>query len=155
MMYSHRYSQPSHKSTRQEERDLTFHPSIAPASIRYARPSISSWAAQLVGKRVERSVKDLTHDPKNPDSFSRSIPVRLAAAANERTRAKGVRVVTREDLMSFRFSDRVKLFKARSPLIWYLTECIAAPKKKGVLVVRKRRNPAIVSLYLRPYIYFY
>ncbi|KAE9390952.1 hypothetical protein BT96DRAFT_832722, partial [Gymnopus androsaceus JB14] len=122
-----------------------FHPSMPPKDINYARPSVSTWATQLVGKHVEKSMRDLTHDPPVPDSLSAQVPVRLAAAANDRSKAKGIRVVTKEDLMSFRFSDRAKLFKARAPLVWYLTECMAAPKKNGELIVRKRRNPSIIQ----------
>ncbi|KAE9401678.1 hypothetical protein BT96DRAFT_991844 [Gymnopus androsaceus JB14] len=33
----------------------------------------------------------------------------------------------------------------RSPLVWYLMECMAAPKKNGVLVVQRRRNPEIIQ----------
>ncbi|KAE9396142.1 hypothetical protein BT96DRAFT_1041065, partial [Gymnopus androsaceus JB14] len=34
----------------------------------------------------------------------------------------------------FRIADVACLFKTRSPLVWYLTECMAAPQKKGVLI---------------------
>lgn len=145
MLYCHRYSNPSYRSNQRDERDLAFDPYTSPSSINYAKSSISAWATQLVGKQVSKSMKDLTHDPPKPDEFSAQVPVRLVAAANDRTKGKGVRMVTKEDLMSFRLADRAKLFKARAPLVWYLTECMAAKKKNGILIARKRRNPSIVS----------
>ncbi|KAE9386841.1 hypothetical protein BT96DRAFT_960505 [Gymnopus androsaceus JB14] len=145
-LYHHRYSYPSYKSIhKQEQSSLCFHPSFPPKDIAYARPSISTWATQLVGKHVKKSVRDLRHDPEIPNSLSDRVPVRLAAAANDNAKAKGVCTVTKDDLMSFQFSNCAKLFRMRSPLVWYLTKCMAVPKKNGVLAVRKWRNPETIQ----------
>lgn len=142
--YQHRYSHPSYKSNQKPaQSSFSFHPSITPRDIDYARPSISTWAAQLVGGHVENLMRWPTHDPLELDSFSACISVRPAAAANDWSKAKGVRVVTKEDLMSLSFSQRAEPFKACAPLVWYLTECMTAPKKNGKHVVWKRRNPLL------------
>ncbi|KAE9393583.1 hypothetical protein BT96DRAFT_999358 [Gymnopus androsaceus JB14] len=90
-------------------------------------------------------MRNLTHDPRVPDEFSAQVPVRIAATANERTKAKGVCTVTKEDLMSFRLAERAKLFQKRAPLVWYLTQCMAAPKKNGKLVDHKHRSPELIQ----------
>ncbi|KAE9394541.1 hypothetical protein BT96DRAFT_886521 [Gymnopus androsaceus JB14] len=145
-MYCHRYSYPSYRSSQFHERDLAFSLDTVPASIHYAWCSISSWATQLVGNRARRSLGQLIHDPKDLAPDTAHISARLVASTNERTRAKGVKTVTKEDMMSFRIADRACLFKTRSPLVWYLTECMAAPQKKGVLVERKCHNPSIIQV---------
>ncbi|KAE9383526.1 hypothetical protein BT96DRAFT_1032452 [Gymnopus androsaceus JB14] len=90
-IYGHRYSYPSYKSSQKEVQSLLcFHPSMPPKDINYACPSVSTWATQLVGKHVEKSMQDLTHDPPVPDSLSAQVPVHLAAAANDRSKAKGI-----------------------------------------------------------------
>lgn len=51
-LYQHRYSQASYKSLQKEiQSSFSFHPSVPPRDIEYARPSISTWATQLVSKR--------------------------------------------------------------------------------------------------------
>ncbi|KAF9049431.1 hypothetical protein BDP27DRAFT_1243108 [Rhodocollybia butyracea] len=150
-LYAHRYSSPLYKSTQKEDQaSLSFHPSVNPRDITYARPSLSTWATQLVGNQVEKSIQKLVHDPKVPDKYSAQVPVHLAATANERTKAKGVRTVTKEDLLSV----HVNLFKDRAPLLWYFTECMAAPKKNGVLIVWKQRNPSAVGFSFKILLWF-
>ncbi|KAE9403800.1 hypothetical protein BT96DRAFT_777099, partial [Gymnopus androsaceus JB14] len=123
-MYCHQYSYPSYKSSQFHEQDLAFSLGSIPASIHYARCLISSWATQLVGNCAQR----------------------LVASANERMRAKGMKTVTKEDMMLFQIADCACLFKTHSPLVWYLTECMAAPMKKGILIEQKRRNPSIIQV---------
>ncbi|KAE9391866.1 hypothetical protein BT96DRAFT_831430, partial [Gymnopus androsaceus JB14] len=53
--------------------------------------------------------------------------------------------ITKEDLMSFQLADHAKLFEEHAPLVWYLTACMAAPKKNGVFVVRKWRSPSVIQ----------
>ncbi|KAF5336808.1 hypothetical protein D9758_015849 [Tetrapyrgos nigripes] len=113
-MYYHRYSFPSRRCVdKEKERKAAFSPSEPPATIKYARCSISAWATQLVGEHVHREMEKAIHPakPLDPDQDSGSdsnsnmdnppfIPPRLVASANERTKAKGVQLVTKELLMS-------------------------------------------------------
>ncbi|THU99818.1 hypothetical protein K435DRAFT_794635 [Dendrothele bispora CBS 962.96] len=107
--------------------------------------AFGDWATQIVGNRVYCDMKDLIH-PNPNDNEPIFINPRLATSANMRTKAKGVKTVTKDDLLSFKISDRVHFFKGRAPLIWYLTECMAAPRINSVLVTRKRRPPSIIQV---------
>ncbi|KAE9383972.1 hypothetical protein BT96DRAFT_1008576 [Gymnopus androsaceus JB14] len=75
--------------------------------------SLSSWATQLVGNHVYRSIGNLLCDsPKaTSDLALPHIPAHLVASANGWMKAKGLMTVTKEDMMNFCISDRVKLFK--------------------------------------------
>ncbi|KAK1228297.1 hypothetical protein PQX77_008661 [Marasmius sp. AFHP31] len=139
MMYTHRYSNPSYKSSSHIERQLAFSPTTPPSGLNYARSAISSWSVQLVGARAHWEVGKLTVDEENKPIEDANISVRMAASANDRTRAKGVRVVTREDLLSFNVAQRIRCLKRRAPLTWYLTEQMAGPRTKGQVIVRKKR----------------
>ncbi|KAK7446004.1 hypothetical protein VKT23_014627 [Stygiomarasmius scandens] len=147
-MFDHRYSFPSYGcENKEEERSRAYSPTINPLDISYARCSLSSWATQVVGNRVYRDMRKLTHPELDPEDGSPQISARLLASANARTRAKkGVKLVAKEDLLSFKISDRAEFFKQHAPLVWYLTECMAAPRKDNEIVERKRRPPAIVQV---------
>ncbi|THU82314.1 hypothetical protein K435DRAFT_691776, partial [Dendrothele bispora CBS 962.96] len=149
-MFNHRYSFPSTRCKDYvEERSKSYSLSILSLStIKYARCSLSSWATQIVGNRVYRDMKDLIH-PKPNDNKPIFINPRLVTSANMRTKAKGVKTVTKDDLLSFKISDHVHFFKDRVPLIWYLTECMAAPRMNSLLITCKRRPPSIVSALTR------
>ncbi|THU93734.1 hypothetical protein K435DRAFT_669640, partial [Dendrothele bispora CBS 962.96] len=149
LMFNHRYSFPLHKCADKEfHRQTAYSTSIVPASIKYARCSISSWATQMIGKHVHREMENAIYPSITPDNSDSTpiIPARLVASANERTKAKGVQVVTKDLLLSFRINDRIEFFKRSIPVAWYLMECMAARRQKGQLVEAKRRPPAIIQV---------
>ncbi|KAE9387791.1 hypothetical protein BT96DRAFT_948118 [Gymnopus androsaceus JB14] len=119
-MYNHQYGHPTFKSKALDERKLAFSSHTNSASIHYANFFISSWATQLVGDRAHREVGDLTHDPKELDPQFAHIPVHLAASANESSGTKGVKTVTKDNMMFFRLADWATMFQTWSPLVWYL-----------------------------------
>ncbi|KAJ7303685.1 hypothetical protein DFH08DRAFT_656218, partial [Mycena albidolilacea] len=52
-------------------------------------------------------------------------------------------VVSWEDT-HFTIEGLAQKYVTNAELVWYLTECMAAPRKKGVVVIRKRRpHPAV------------
>ncbi|KAE9386073.1 hypothetical protein BT96DRAFT_1006435 [Gymnopus androsaceus JB14] len=131
-MYHHCYSYPSSNSKYISEREHKFSPYEQPSSLWYTRVSLSSWATQLLGNHVYRSIGNLLCDsPKaTSDLGLPHIPARLVASANEQTKAKGL----------------MTLFKARTQLAWYLTECMAAPRKSGVIVERKHWKLSMIQV---------
>ena len=52
LIYSRKHSAPSPRSTQYHERHASFSPSISPAAINHARPSLFTWATNLVGNHV-------------------------------------------------------------------------------------------------------
>lgn len=58
-MYNHQYGHPTFKSKALDERKLAFSSHTDPASIKYAKFSISSWTTQLVGDCAHREVGDV------------------------------------------------------------------------------------------------
>ncbi|THV01138.1 hypothetical protein K435DRAFT_655980 [Dendrothele bispora CBS 962.96] len=147
-MFDHRYSYPSPNCVdKAAQRDSAYSPSLSPNTIRYSRCSLSSWAVQKVGDRVYRDVEKLIYkNHHSSDSDVPSIQACLLASANDRTKAKGARTVTKEDLLGFKLMDRVSFFKNQARLAWYLTECMAHPRKKSALVERKRRPPHLAQI---------
>lgn len=136
-IYNHRQSQPSHQS---DETRLAFSPDMEVQSIRHARPCLSSWATQLIGRKVYQQVGELTkNDPKDPMDRTQ-----LRATQNGHSTTT-VPQVTWDDLGRFSIVQLVQKFKDRAPLVWFLTESMAGPRKKGVVVVRQRRPHPTVS----------
>ncbi|THU78559.1 hypothetical protein K435DRAFT_588157, partial [Dendrothele bispora CBS 962.96] len=147
-MFDHRYSFPSDTcNNKDDERSKAYSPVLDPREIRYARCSLSSWATQVVGNRAYHDMWKLTHAELDPKDGGPQISARLFASANSRTRAKqGGKLVSKEDLLSFKISDRISFFQIHAPLVWYLVECMAAPRKNNTIIERKRRHPAIVQV---------
>lgn len=138
-MYDHRYSYPSYRSEYKSQRDAHFSPTADLSACGYARPAISSWACRLVGEHVHREIDSLTREDPEDTTYR----ARLAASANKR--AQKPRIVTWKDLESFSIRGLVSSFASKAPLSWYLTECMAGPRKKGAVVVRSRRPHPPVS----------
>lgn len=78
---------------------------------------------------------------KNDPDDSSDI-TQLRASTNGR--AKNVRVVTWDDLGKFTIGGLAEKFARRAPLVFYLTEAMAAPRKKGVVMVRTKRPHPMV-----------
>src|SRR5258705_4102651 len=98
-IYYHRQSQPKPKSLHADDTFLSFSTTTSPAAIHHARPSLSTWAAQLVDNEVYREVGKLTkNDPDDPDDCTQ-----LRASTNGR--GKNVRVATWEDFGKFSIEE--------------------------------------------------
>ncbi|KAJ7729217.1 hypothetical protein B0H14DRAFT_3097944 [Mycena olivaceomarginata] len=92
-------------------------------------PALSAWATQLVKARAHFVVSKLAQK-KRGDPTSRS---------HIRARSNG----WQED---FTISDVAQHYEREGELIWDLTEAMAAPKKNGVVVVRKRRPHPVIQV---------
>ncbi|KAF9033045.1 hypothetical protein BDZ89DRAFT_1012477 [Hymenopellis radicata] len=106
----------------------------------YARIALSAWATRLVGRRAHTEIRKLGVDEKDDKSFRVHIP----ASANDRTRHLRV-LVQRHEMMEFTMDALITRLKRRAPLIWFLTEEMAGPKKKGVIVIRKTRPHPMIQ----------
>ncbi|KAJ7857846.1 hypothetical protein B0H14DRAFT_3085159 [Mycena olivaceomarginata] len=118
LIYHHRQSRPKPKYP--AERAAAFSAHIPFGTLKHAAPALSAWATQLVKARAHFVVGKLAQK-KRGDPTSRShIHVRTA---------------TWEDH-----------YEREGELIWDLTEAMAAPKKNGVVVVRKRRPHPVIQV---------
>ncbi|KAJ7815078.1 hypothetical protein B0H14DRAFT_2375595 [Mycena olivaceomarginata] len=134
-LYHHRESRPKRRHT--AERAAAFSPHIPLEDIHFAQPSLSAWATRLVGNRIHDSVGTLARKNRD-DSESRT---HIRASTNGKD--PNARVVSWEDT-HFTIEGLAQKYATNAELVWYLTECMAAPRKKGVVVIRKRRpHPAI------------
>ena len=123
------------------ERHAPFSPSVSPAEIFHARPSIFSWATNLVAAHVHREIAQLsrTNVPGGENH--------LRASTNGH-RPDHFKLVTWQALGKFSISALCEKYKARTPVSWYITESMAASRKGGVLIVKKRRPHPIVSFFI-------
>ncbi|KAJ7868404.1 hypothetical protein B0H14DRAFT_2240021, partial [Mycena olivaceomarginata] len=129
-LYHHRESRPKRRHT--AERTAAFSPHIPLEDIHFAQPSLSAWATRLVGNRIHNSVGTLARKNRD-DSESRT---HIRASTNGKD--PNARVVSWEDT-HFTIEGLAQKYATNAELVWYLTECMAAPRKKGVVVIRKRR----------------
>ncbi|KAJ7321910.1 hypothetical protein DFH08DRAFT_712721 [Mycena albidolilacea] len=130
-LYHHRESRPKRRHT--AEHASAFSPHIPLEDIHFAQPSLSAWATRLVGNRIHHSVGTLARKNRD-DSESRT---HIRASTNGKD--PNARVVSWEDIEGL-----AQKYATNAELVWYLTECMAAPRKKGVVVIRRRRpHPAI------------
>ena len=132
-IYRHPESRPNTDSERAHEKDLSFSTTISPNDIHHARPSLSSWATQLVGDTVHYEIGRLTRN--DPDDLNDRTQLR----ASKNSRSKGAKLATWDDLGKFSITSLAAKYKQRAPLAWYLTESMTAPRKKGLIVTRVRR----------------
>ena len=54
LIYSHKHSAPSSRSTQSHECHAPFSPSVSPSENFHAHPSLFTWATNLVANRLER-----------------------------------------------------------------------------------------------------
>lgn len=140
LIFNHRQSNPA-KGSLHVELDMGYSSTIPLNKIRYARPCLSSWATRLVGDKVYRQVAELTkNDPSDPEDRTQ-----LRATRNSRSKSM-VPQVTWEDLGRFSIPSLAMKYQHRAPLVWYLGESMAGPRKEGKIVVRKRRPHVTVCL---------
>lgn len=60
LIYSHKHSAPSSRSTQSHERHAPFSPSVSASEIFHARPSLFTWATNLVANHVHHEIHKLT-----------------------------------------------------------------------------------------------
>lgn len=136
LVYKHKHSAPSPDSPHASERHALFSPSVSPADIVYARPSLFTWATNLVANPVHREIYELAAKDDN---------VHLRASKNGR-RPMDVNLVTWEALGKFSIAALVDKYKNRAPVAWHLTECMAASHKNCVVVVKKQQPHPIIRI---------
>ena len=136
LIYGHKHSSPSPASPHYSERHAPFSPSVAPTEIFHARPSLFSWATNLVANHIHREIHELT--VKEGDTH-------LRASTNGR-RPDRVNLVTWEALGKFSIDALCEKYKTRAPVSWHLTESMAASRKNGIVIIKKRRPHPIVSI---------
>ncbi|THU84295.1 hypothetical protein K435DRAFT_806819 [Dendrothele bispora CBS 962.96] len=125
-IYQHPHSQPSWQCNDvKEQRAKAFSLEGDPVDIRYARPAIASYVAQLYAARAHRDLTILTkNDPDHPED----VPARVSLDH-----------LTWDDIHSFSPDRAIATFQCRTPYLYTLFEYLAAPRKKGVSVERKYR----------------
>jgi hypothetical protein len=137
LVYKHKHSAPSPSSPHASEGHAPFSPSVSPADFFYARPSLFTWATNLVANHIHCEIYELA--AKDDD-------VHLRASMNGRRPTDSVNLVTWEALGRFSIAAVVEKYKSRAPVAWHLMECMAASRKNGVLVVKKQRPHPIVCI---------
>ncbi|KAJ7724158.1 hypothetical protein B0H14DRAFT_2410846 [Mycena olivaceomarginata] len=124
-IYRNRYSVPSSKSVQAEELSQSFHGTRDPKEYHFARPGLSTWATQLVGKRCALEVGRLGYnDPAHPNFH-----VFLQSSANSRMAEKR-KTVSQEDVFQFSMQRSADILQSRALLSWFLTESMSATRKK-------------------------
>ncbi|KAJ7110688.1 hypothetical protein C8R44DRAFT_934414 [Mycena epipterygia] len=135
MIYDHPQSRPKLKHA--DQRAAAFSPRKPLAEIRYAQPCLSAWATRLVGDEAWRRIGQLAKKSDDPES-------RTHIRATTNGRKPGAKVATWENIQ-FTMQGLVDRY-SQEELIWYLTECMAAPRVKGVVVIRKRRPHPVIQV---------
>ncbi|KAJ7888903.1 hypothetical protein B0H14DRAFT_3713590, partial [Mycena olivaceomarginata] len=128
-MYRNRYSVPHYNSHYVDELQETFCGIRDPKTFHYTRPALSSWAAQLVGKRCALEIGKLGHDDPNHPDFHAFLQASVNARMSE-TR----KTVTQEDVFQFSMQRSADILHSRAPLAWFITECMAATRKRGTII---------------------
>ncbi|KAJ7874150.1 hypothetical protein B0H14DRAFT_2243743, partial [Mycena olivaceomarginata] len=129
-MYRNRYSVPHYNSRYVDELEATFCGTRDPKTFHYTCPALSSWAAQLVGKRCALEIGKLGHDDPNHPDFHAF----LQASVNVRM-SETRKTVTQEDVFQFSMQRSADILHSRAPLAWFITECMAATRKSGTIVM--------------------
>ena len=138
LIYQHKHSAPSPASPLYSERHAPFSPLVSPGDILHARPSLFSWATNLIANHVHHEIYLLT---------SKDDVTHLRASTNSRnSESVHANVVTWEALGNFSISALIEKYKASAPVSWHLTESMAASRKNGVVVLKKRRPHPIASI---------
>ncbi|PPQ73043.1 hypothetical protein CVT26_014661 [Gymnopilus dilepis] len=107
LIYSHKHSAPSPQSTHYHERHAPFSPSVSPADISHARPSLFTWATNLVAKRVYNEIFDLA---------AKDAEAHLRASTNGRQPSEKHNLVTWEALGKFSIAGLCDKYKERAPV---------------------------------------
>jgi len=128
LIYSHKHSALSLRSTQYHKCHASFSPSISPAAINHAQPSLFTWATNLIGNHVHQEIHKLT--VKNNDT-------QLCASTNGQCPEDSIRLVTWETLGKFSIAGLCEKYKVHVPVSWYLTESMAALCKNGAVIMKQ------------------
>ncbi|KAJ7807914.1 hypothetical protein B0H14DRAFT_2380960, partial [Mycena olivaceomarginata] len=140
-IYRNRYSVPSSKSVQAKELSQSFHGTRDPKEYHYARPGLSTWATQLVGKRCALEVGQLGYnDPAHPNFH-----VFLQSSANSRIAEKR-KTVSQEDVFQFSMQRSADILQSRAPMSWFLTESMSATRKNGEIIAKTRRPHPFIQV---------
>jgi hypothetical protein len=133
-IYRNRYSVPSSKSSQADELTRSFDGTRDPKEFHYARPGLSTWATQLVGKCCTVEIGKLGYnDPDHPE-FRAFLQSSVGARMAEKRKT-----VSQEDVFQFSMQRSADILQSCATLAWFSTECMSATRKNGAIVVRTRR----------------
>jgi hypothetical protein len=139
LIYSHKHSAPSLRSTQYHERHASFSPSISPVAINHAHPSLFTRATtDLVGNHVHQEIHKLTM--KDDDT-------QLRASTNGRAQRIALDWLLGRLWGNLALLDFVRSTR-RAPVSWYLTESMAASHKNGAVITKRRRPPSHCTYFI-------
>jgi hypothetical protein len=131
LIYRHTQSQPSTSSKDFNTCNKPFSTMTSYLDIKYARPSLSTWAMQLVRDQVSRECHKLT---KNGTDF----PPHLVQIRPSSIKRPEIASITWDDIGTFNIKSLASMFRHHASLTWYLTERMAAKQKNGVAILKQR-----------------
>ncbi|KAJ6595091.1 hypothetical protein DFH09DRAFT_1412993, partial [Mycena vulgaris] len=131
LIYNHHRSRPKRDT---DQHSAAFSSSIPLSEIRYACPCLSAWATRLVGDRIYYGVGKLARhnrtDARNPTTNKR---------------VNNTDAIEWEDV-AFSVEELAALYEKEDKFLWYLTECFAASRKGGKVIVKKIRPHPIIQV---------
>jgi len=138
LIYGHKHSAPSPSSPRYSKCHAPFSTSVSPSEIFHARPSLFSWATNLVATHIHQEINQLsrTNLPGDENHFR--------ASTNGR-RPDHFKLVTWQTLGKFNISALCEKYKVHAPVSWYITESMAASCKGGFFILKKQCPHPIVG----------
>jgi len=136
LIYSHKHSAPSSRSTQSHEQHAPFLPSVSSSKIFHTHPSLFTWAINLVANHIHQEIYDLTSKDDN---------VHLRASTNGWC-SDHVNLITWEALRKFSIAGLCKKYKTCAPVSWYLTESTTTSLKNGIVILKKRHPDPIASI---------
>ncbi|KAF7334057.1 hypothetical protein MVEN_02311300 [Mycena venus] len=137
LIFNHHHSRPKKKDT--DQCSAAFSPSKPLSEIRYARPCLSAWATRLVGDRIYYRVGKLARHNRTDARKRRH----LRATTN--TRTNNPDVIEWEDV-AFSVEELAALYREEDDFLWYLTECFAASRKDGKVIIKKIRPHPVIQV---------
>ncbi|KAJ7190005.1 hypothetical protein GGX14DRAFT_408384 [Mycena pura] len=110
-IYRNRYSVPRYDAVHVDELNETFNGNRDLKTFHWARPGLSAWATQLVGKRCTMEIGKLGQNDPNHPNFRAF----LQASVNPRMADKRA-TITQEDIFEFSMQRSGDILKSRAPL---------------------------------------
>ncbi|KAJ6579213.1 hypothetical protein DFH09DRAFT_1030447 [Mycena vulgaris] len=136
LIYNHHRSRPKRDTV---QHSAAFSSSIPLSEIRYAHPCLSAWPTRLVGDRIYYGVGKLARHNRT-DARNRR---HLRATTNKRV--NNTDAIEWEDV-AFSVEELAALYEKEDKFLWYLTECFAASRKGGKVIVKKIRPHPIIQV---------
>ncbi|KAJ7862118.1 hypothetical protein B0H14DRAFT_2349640, partial [Mycena olivaceomarginata] len=133
LIYNHPQSRAKRNNSR--DRSAAFSPDIP--LIGCAQPCLSAWATRSVGNHLYLRIGKLARK-KRTDGRTRR---HLRATTNGRTERTDV---TEWEDVEFSIEELAQQYQAEDGTVWYITECLAASRKNGAIVINKNRPHPVV-----------